>query len=483
MMQRNIFCVSFLCAVWMVVGACGEGEEPTRPDMPNPAQEEPNHENHENNRENNDTPEEPQPEAPPVDPDPETQAQFESVLRQWSADQNAGLSASVYYRGSQWLTGSWGMANDTEEVTQDTIFEVGSVTKMFTAALTLEAVMRGELSWSDPVEMYLDDFAQGDDITVERLVLQTTGLYNYTNSRAFAEGIHDPWSPEALRTIIEEEPLAFLPGSAFSYSNSNYYLLGLVLEEAAGEPFPTLVAKRIGEPLGLARTGMCDIDPNTTPRAQGYSDGPLGRRSVPSVDMSAPFSAGGLCATAYDIATFANAYYGEQWFTTQELSTPPVFSSGLTSPYTYATFVGRTGWQNTISHGGNIPGFTAQVIRWPELDLTLVLLTNLNAAGLSELSEDILRVVSEVDRPVVEEPLRPEEIASLVGIYSAPDLPPLEVIENNGAIELLVQGNTLGLQYLGERDFETVPTLLRLRFLESQLEVEQNGILLTLTKE
>lgn len=407
----------------------------------------------------------------------------EQVIQSWHSREIYGVGAVITRGDTEVVAGGWGYERGAEPLTVDTVFEVGSVTKMFAAALVHDAVARGELAWDDSVSKHLTDFALGDDITIEHLIQQTSGIFNYTASSAFTSAQYDPWTHEQLRALFETRPLAFEPGEAFDYSNSNYYLAGLVLEQATGEAFDVLLSERIAQPLGLTRTGMCDTDDVTTPRAQGHRKVGFALQEVRSVHMSGPYAAGAVCSTPEDISSFAREFYSGRWFSRAELAETPTFDGGTSSPYSWATFVGRLDWRPTLSHGGSIAGFTSDVVYFPEQDLTVVVLSNSQGVNLSTLVEQIAQEVDPQARPPIEQALTPEQIAAFTGVYSAEALPPLEIKPIEDGIELFVQGTTLALVRVGEADFETDPELLRLRFNGDILEVEQNGILLSLRKE
>ena len=406
-------------------------------------------------------------------------------LAAWHEAQGVGLGAVILRGDEVVLSKGWGMAREGEAISSSTIFEIGSISKLYTAALVHDAVERGELAWDTPVHEVLDDFVASDEVRVEHLIRQTSGLFNYTESRAFNEKRHEPWTPRAVRDIFESKPLLFEPGEAFAYSNSNYFLAGVILERVTGKSFAELLRTRIAEPLGLKKTGMCDVDAVTTPRASGHRRGADGLSVIPSRHMSSAYAAGGVCSTPEEVAAFARAYYGGRWFSSQELETTPVFASGLKSPYSWATFVGRIAWRPTLSHGGSIYGFTSSLVRFPEQDMTVVLLSNVFGLNLFSAIEPFAEIIAPVDREDVVWPTVSESQAQAwAGVYAAPDLPPIEVIaEEEAGISLLVQGASFGLKRVGEADFETEPQLLRLRFNADILELEQNGVVFSLNKQ
>ncbi len=196
-----------------------------------------------------------------------------------------GLVIGIVREGQPLDTRAYGMADLELNVptTKDNVFEIGSITKQFTAVLALMLMEEGKLSLDDPVSKHIPDAPKTwEKITVRHLLFQTSGLQEYV----FVEGLGllEDYDRKTFLTKMSPLPLDYEPGTAWSYSNTNYALLGPVLEKAGGKPYAELLKERILTPLGMDRSRMVDpaqIIPN---RAHGYfSMGPEITRS--------PFSA------------------------------------------------------------------------------------------------------------------------------------------------------------------------------------------------
>jgi D-alanyl-D-alanine carboxypeptidase len=158
----------------------------------------------------------------------------------------------------------------------DTHFRIASNTKTMTAAVILQLAQEGKLSLDDPVSEYVSGVPDGDNITVEELLKMRTGLYNYTNSQQMATSLDDDptrdWAPQELLDIAFAQPANFAPDAQFEYSNTNYALLGLIIEKVDGKPLAAAFQDRLFGPLGMTNT---ELPPGATytipdPFTHGY---------------------------------------------------------------------------------------------------------------------------------------------------------------------------------------------------------------------
>jgi D-alanyl-D-alanine carboxypeptidase len=193
-------------------------------------------------------------------------------------------------------------------------FRVGSVTKSFVSAVVLELVGEGKLSLSDTVDRWLPRVVpNGDHITVRQLLNHTSGLYNYTDDpRLFQPFLAGDWDhvfkPLELVAIATSHRPLFEPGARWSYSSTNFILLGLIVEAATGRPLDQELRERIFRPLGLADTSLDSRAQMAGRYAHGYGSirpdggGPL--RDLTNINPSVAWAAGGIVSTTKDLADF-----------------------------------------------------------------------------------------------------------------------------------------------------------------------------------
>ena len=221
----------------------------------------------------------------------------------------------------------------------DTHFRIASNTKTMTAAVILQLAQEGKLSLSDPVSKYVPGVPNGDNITIAELLEMRSGLYNYTNAPELATSIDrhptKVWTPQELLAMAFAHPPTFPPGTVFEYSNTNYALLGLIIEKVDGRPLATAMQERLFEPLGMQNTVLPASTSNSIP--EPYSHGYLYGSSSVALYGTPPYSpeekaaaragtlqptdytgvnhsfaaaAGGVISTANDLATWMQALVG-----------------------------------------------------------------------------------------------------------------------------------------------------------------------------
>jgi len=192
---------------------------------------------------------------------------------------------------------------------------VGSITKTAMATITLQLVGEGRLSLHDSVEHWLPgEVPNGSAITIQMLLNHTSGIFNYTDDPQFvATVVAHPfrhWTPQELIAVANAHPPVFPPGQGWSYSNTNYILIGLVLEAVTGQPVQELVANRIVRPLHLLHTFFATSAPFPGPYAHGYLPPSLTGDSYLDVSAWSPswyWAAGALVSNAADLARFYQA--------------------------------------------------------------------------------------------------------------------------------------------------------------------------------
>lgn len=224
---------------------------------------------------------------------------------QSGVDQHVFPGAVVWVRrGDQTRTVAVGRADVAGKVpmTARDRFHIASVTKSMVAATALRLVAQGRLSLSDTVEKWEPGLlARGRDITVAELLGQTSGLPPFQDTQAFAHLRGSP-PPQALVALVAHAPLMFAPGSRSWYSNTNYVVLGLILQKAGHQPLAALLRRDIFEPLGLRSAGLSPERAGTPPLAHGYDRG----KDVTSTaaDLTWLWAAGGVVSDAGDVGRF-----------------------------------------------------------------------------------------------------------------------------------------------------------------------------------
>lgn len=270
---------------------------------------------------------------------------------------------------------AFGMADRELNVpnTLQTKFQVGSVTKQFTAACILQLAAEGKLNLADKLSKYFPDFPKGDSVTIHMLLTHTSGIKNYTELPAFWKKMSLPLEKDSMVAIFKNQPYNFPPGTKWSYSNSGYFLLGYIIEKVSGKSYSDYVLKNVIEKAGLKNTSVNRWDSILTNRAKGYGKGPGGWKNAMYISMEGPYSAGAIISTIEDLQQWNNALFSNK------IMSPALFNKMIT-PYldNYGYGIGIDSFQHhlLIGHSGGIPGFASYLGRFPTDDLVVAGLAN-----------------------------------------------------------------------------------------------------------
>jgi D-alanyl-D-alanine carboxypeptidase len=280
--------------------------------------------------------------------------------------------------------------------TADTRFLLCSVTKQFTATAILQLAERGLLSLDDPISSSVSGFADSSAtrITLYNLLTQTSGIVDYLSLVDSTESFDSPVPVERVISMFMEAPLGFAPGSTWQYSNSNYYLLGKIIEVVSGMSYGTYMNRNIFEPLEMGSSGFPDGYLSDVPAmAKGYvTDDEGSLKSNPAIHGSWPFAAGGLYSSIADMARWEKAVRNGAVLTEESIST-------MYSPYKWRY---GCGWevdtlygQPVVSHGGMGGGYCSQVIRFVDRPSSVVILSNIGNAyrQISKMAYDLVALM------------------------------------------------------------------------------------------
>ena len=289
---------------------------------------------------------------------------------------NPAVQIAVSHHGQVIYSEAFGMS-DRENATAATprsVMQIASLTKQFTAAAILRLAERGALSIDDRIEKYVPEFdPRGTTITLRQLLSHTSGV---------AGGPPNPYAQVTrAQTIafINAQPLAFTPGTKWSYSNSGYRLLGYAIESITGKPFTEFVHTELALPLGLIDTGVCGTSNLPLPDGYGVFQGTWQR--VPALNMSVPFSAGALCSTAGDLARWSHllatgrVLLPESYAT---MTTPARLNDNTIAHFGYALGVYAQTLEGhpVVWHNGIIDGFQSALLYLSDQDMAIAVLTN-----------------------------------------------------------------------------------------------------------
>lgn len=285
----------------------------------------------------------------------------------------------------------------------DAVYEVGSVTKQFTAAAVLLLQEEGKLSLDDPLTRWLPDYPVGDrTVTVRQLLDHTSGIKGYTEMEHLWVELAPLELPrDTLVTLFAAEPFDFEPGTAMTYNNSGYFLAGLVIEAASGMSYEDFVEDRLFGAAGMGNSRYCHKDELTPNRAKGYEPGDDGLHPAPYLDHQWPYAAGSLCSTVRDLVAWNQALHGDgeggEILTPESyelMITPEPLLDGTELRYAKGLAITDRDGAPRIGHGGGIFGYVTDLRYVPSEDLSIAVLINTaggaSSGGIAGQIEDVV---------------------------------------------------------------------------------------------
>ncbi len=341
-------------------------------------------------------------------------------------NRTVGIAAAVVRGADTLLYKGFGKADVEWNVAMpaDAVFEIGSITKQFTAVAILQLRDAGKLSLDDDVTKWLPDFdTRGNKVPLRRLLDHTSGIRGLTEIPEFGNLVVSRFPRDSAYALINRQEFQFPTGTAQIYNNSAFWLLGLIVEKASGVSYEDYVEKRIFEPLGMRHSSYCNISENVPRRAHGYGVQNGMVRRAPTNVHTWPYSAGSLCSTAGDLVTWLQALHGGKVLTPAsyaEMTAPSKLNDGTPIRYGMGLSVGKdVRGLDFIGHGGAITGFVGEATWYPEAKAAIVVLFNSNGnldpgAVAGELAAELLPWTRPTARAFT------GDASALVGRYKGP---------------------------------------------------------------
>ena len=319
-----------------------------------------------------------------------------------------GLSMAIVHDGTVVYENAYGIADleHTVPVARDSPFKIASLTKPITAIAVLQLVERGLVALDRPIGGYLDGLPfQWRATTVRQLLGQTSGLPDYLQAPAWSW--RDSWRLERnhreVITMIEAAPMTFRSGEGMKYSNTNYYLLGMLIERASGVRYAEYLDAHIFRPLAMSNSRLDSASDLVPRRVRGYtSEGGKIRNAEFTSDTWA-YAEGGVTTTAADLAKLEHALHAESLLTKASIDlmwTPTKLTDGRVgvigdngagqpNHYGLGWFISSYKGRTLILAGGNKPGYTCTFFRFVDEGLTIILLSNLSSSPLYGMAGEI----------------------------------------------------------------------------------------------
>jgi CubicO group peptidase (beta-lactamase class C family) len=306
-----------------------------------------------------------------------------------------GVSLAVIRDGEVILASSYGQANVelSVPVTPDSVFKLASVTKTFTATAVMMLVEDGKISLDSHLAEYLPNLpSQWANVTVRQALSHTSGLADYLKAPRWSwqSSWREDLTPNEFIKFASEAPPVFAPGEGIRYSNTGFYLLGMVIEKVSGKPYGQFLADRIFRPLQMTATRRDTLTETVSNRVNGYVFGGGTLRNAEYTSETWAYSEGGIISTAADLGKWDAALYTEKLVkhpTLEKMWTPAKLNNGSVAVigdngagkpnyYGLGWFIGEHRGHKVIFHPGDKPGFSSTFTRLVDDRLTVILLCN-----------------------------------------------------------------------------------------------------------
>ena len=266
-------------------------------------------------------------------------------------------------------------------------YSIGSISKQFTAAAILLLQEQGKLSLDDKVAKFLPNLTRAKEVTIRQLLSHTSGYQDYWPQDYVMPMMLQAVTAEKIMELWARKPLDFEPGTKWQYSNTNYVIAGVIIEKASGKPLLQFLSEKIFTPLAMKSVANIDQEKLGETDPVGYlryALGPL--RPAPKEGKGWLFAAGELAMPARELALWDISIIDQKLLkpsSYRDLETEVLLKNGLGTRYALGIAVNTEAGTRALSHGGEVSGFTAENIVFPDKRVAIVVLTNQDAAGAS----------------------------------------------------------------------------------------------------
>lgn len=367
-----------------------------------------------------------------------------------------GVSFLVSKDGKPIYQKAFGMANLELNVpmTPHNVFEIGSITKQFTAASILMLAEQGKLNIEDDITKYIPDYpTQGKKITIRHLLNHTSGIKSYTGMPNFRTRAKTDMSPKELIDVFKNEPKDFSPGDQYKYNNSGYILLGYIIEIISDNTYANFIQNNIFKPLGMHTTSYGSKKDIVLNRASGYSEIENGYENADYLSLTIPYAAGSIMSTTGDLLKWQNALNNHTLLKTESYEMAihgSTLNDGTHIPYGFGLEEGNINGTPSIQHGGGIFGYTSMGIYLPNEDMFISGLTNCDCKSISTVTAKIASIV--IGKPFPDKKdaikLSDSELKKWTGSYK---------FENDVIRFITLEDDQLYSQREGSKKFELYP--------------------------
>lgn len=380
---------------------------------------------------------------------------IDSLLKAYVSLNMFNGTLMIAKKGKEIYEKSYGYSNtiNNGKISSKSIFPIASLTKPFTALLVLKLIEENKISIDDTIGNFFENYPMGNKITIKHLLTHTSGIYEILRNPYYCEKLktNEKFNSTEIISFFKDKPLDFEPGTKFSYSNSGYDLLGMIIEKVTGQSYENCLKKYILNPLKMTNTG-CDYNQvkEGKNKVTGYSY--LSNSKQIETNLWNPnllFSSGGLYSSISDLLKLYNGLKANKIISkkTFGLATTPFLDS-----YGYGWFIDTIGNDKIINHGGNIEGFTSYFLMNEENDICIILLNNITSSSLERIGNSVYKIITNkpytLPKPKQVIQLKQEVLLSYISKYE---------VSKNYIANVTLENGTLFLQINNDQKLKLLP--------------------------
>lgn len=353
------------------------------------------------------------------------ESKIDKILSKQFKSNGTGVSALVAKNGKVIYRKAFGKANLELDIdmTSDNVFQIGSITKQFTAVGILMLLEEGKLTLKDDITKFIPNYpTNGKKITVHHLLTHTSGIKSYTGMSKFGKAMMLDKSPLKFIDFFKNEPMDFDPGEKYKYNNSGYFLLGYIIEKVSGMSYQKFIKERIFDKIEMNNSYYGSHSEVIKNRASGYSKRSGKFSNAQYISLTLPYAAGSIMSTVDDmlkwqIAITTDVLVKEE--TIDKAFTNYTLNNGDKINYGYGWSINEINDVQTIEHGGAIPGYLSMGVFVPSDNVYVIVFSN---CGCKSPTNTALKIAAlAMDKPMFEKnkavSLSENQLKKWVGTY------------------------------------------------------------------
>ncbi len=371
----------------------------------------------------------------------QNKAKLDSLFNALDVNHKSMVSVAVSQKGKLIYSKAIGysLINDQQKLpaTINTRYRIGSISKMFTGTMIFQLIEAGKLGLNTKLSSYFPQIPNADKITIGEMLSHRSGIFNFTNDSTYVSYMTQQKSEAEIVNIIQKYKPAFEPDSKSEYSNSNFILLGYILEKIYKKPYPAILKEKVLTPAGLKNTyygGKTNIKNN---EAYSYSYKNSNWIKEPETDMSIPGGAGALVSTPADLNLFIEALFEGKLISASSVKQMQTIKDG----FGMAMFMMPFDLKKSYGHTGGIDGFRSMLNYFPEDQLAVAACTNGDNYNLNDIMIGILSIYYNKPYQIPDFKsiaISDADFTLYTGIYSSKEIP-LKITIGKNSSQLTAQ--------------------------------------------